>query len=86
MLSLLKQKAFRSGQIVGENMFCPTNIEFIPSCMVVDASPIVHLDKREGAQTGAYSEAIGLREKKWYHQRYSNYWNESHKSLCSIFR
>jgi len=85
MVEILEQKAFRSGQIVGENMFCPTNIEFVPSCMVVDESPIVHLDRREGSQMGVYSDAIGLREKHWYRQRYSNYWDETHRSLCSIF-
>jgi len=85
MVEILEQKAFRGGQIIGENMFCPTTIEFVPSCMVVDASPIVHLNRREGAQMGVYSDAIGLREKHWYRQRYSNYWDETHISLCSIF-
>merc|ERR1719193_802423 len=85
MVEILEQKAFRSGQIVGENMFCPTNIEYVPSCMVVDASPIVHLDRREGAQMGVYSGAIGLREYNWYRKRYSYYWDETQRSFCSIF-
>jgi len=86
MVSLLERKASRNGQTVGENMFCPADTEFIPSCMVVDASPLVHLDRHEGMQMGAYSEVIGLKEKQWYQQRYVEHWEETHKSLCSIFR
>jgi len=85
MVEILEQKAFKSGQIVGENMFCPTNVEFVPSCMVVDSSPIVHLNRQEGAQMGVYSGAIASREYNWYQQRYRNYWDETHGSLCSIF-
>jgi len=85
MMLLLERQAASYGQPVGETMPCPNEIEFMPSCMVIDATPLVHLNRREGRQFGAYSEAIGIEEKHWYREKYSSYWNEHHRSVCSIY-
>jgi len=85
MMFQLESQAASYGQMIGESMPCPNEIEFTPSCMVIDAAPLVHLDRREGRELGTYSEAIGTEEKHWYREKYSYYWNEHHRSVCSIY-
>jgi len=85
MMFTLQRMAASYGQAVGDTMPCPTEEEFMPSCLVVDSVPLIHLDRREGSTMGAYSKDIGTEEKHWYKETYSHYWNEDHRSLCSIY-
>jgi len=48
---------------------CPDPLSFNPACLIVDASPLKHLDFHEGIQSGLYT-GKSFAEVDWYRDQY----------------
>jgi len=53
---------------------CPHPSSFSPACLIVDASPLKHLDLHEGTKSGVYAREVFFQELDWYHENYPNYY------------
>jgi len=61
---------FRKKRI--RHRICPNPSSFNPACLIVDATPLKHLDLHEGEKTGRYHHN-NFKEIDWYHDWYSEY-------------
>merc|ERR1719195_1945670 len=55
-----------------KHRICPNPLSFNPACLIVDASPLKHLDFHEGKKTGLYNNNA-QKEIEWYHDKYPQY-------------
>jgi len=60
---------------------CPDPLSFNPACLVVDASPLKHLDFHEGIKSGLYKNA--WKDVKWYREMYKDYFIFKIISYCT---
>jgi len=51
---------------------CPHPWSFTPACLIVDASPLKHLDFHEGKKSGLYNNHA-FKELNWYRRKYGKY-------------
>jgi len=51
---------------------CPDPLSFNPACLIVDASPLKHLDFHEGKKSGLYQNNA-MQDVRWYRERYKDY-------------
>jgi len=57
-----------------KHRICPHPTSFNPACLIVDASPLKHLDFHEGKKAGRYITKAFMKEKQWYRYMYPRYW------------
>jgi len=57
----------------GRQTICPKPSSCNPACIIVDASPLKHLDFHEGKKAGLYLRKAFFKELDWYHDRYPKY-------------
>jgi len=69
-----EKSAKRSGFRRAEHRICPKPTSFNPACLIVDASPLKHLDFHEGKRLGRYTTEAYLKDKIWYRKMYPKYW------------
>jgi len=64
---------------------CPNPLSFNPACLIVDASPLQHLDLHEGQKSGLYHNN-NKNDVDWYREKYPEYFVLYGKevSYCSM--
>jgi len=69
----------------GKHRICPNPLSFNPACLIVDASPLKHLDFHEGKKSGLYNNHAD-KEIEWYHDKYPEYFVHWKKeaSYCTM--
>jgi len=55
-----------------QHRICPNPLSFNPACLIVDASPLKHLDFHEGKQSGLCNNNA-LKDVGWYQDKYPEY-------------
>jgi len=55
-----------------KHRICPNPLSFNPACLIVDASPLKHLDFQEGKKSGQYNNNA-LKDVAWYQEKYPEY-------------
>jgi len=61
---------------------CPGAQSFNPACLIVDASPLSHLNFLEGRKSGFFNRSAAMKEKLWYYKKYPKYFVPQKKALA----
>jgi len=60
---------------------CPDAKSFNPACLIVDASPLTHLNFLEGRKSGFFNRSAAMKQKLWYLKNYPNYFVPQKKAV-----
>jgi len=63
----------KSSSVRAPHRICPEPGNFKPACLIVDASPLKHLDFHEGKKAGIYTIMHAYKEVDWYRDTYTEY-------------
>jgi len=69
-----KNSVKKRGVRRAQQRVCPLPMSFNPACIIVDASPLTHLDFQEGEKSGRHSTTAFLKDIYWYRHMYPKYW------------
>jgi len=84
-LSAYHYKGSKRDVLRAKYRLCPDPSSFNPACLIVDASPLKHLDLHEGKRSGLYN-GHAMNEVHWYHRKYPEYFVQVRNatSYCTL--
>jgi len=71
-LSTFDYSGKKTSILRAKHRICPHPWSFTPACIIVDASPLKHLDLHEGKKSGVYNNDA-FSEIDWYHLHFRKY-------------